>query len=358
VLEDGRYVATAGAFSFDLTLPGGITAPAAGVTWVGVLPTHRRRGILNAMMSHQLDDVAGRGEPFAVLTASEAAIYGRYGYGVASRWTDVEIDLRKSAFAVPFADTGRIRLVPKDEAKKIQPVLFDEYRRTRPGEVSRNDGFWELIFRDRQTHRDGASPHFHAIHENAAGEADGYARYRVKQNWDTGNIVHLVELVAHDQDVEAALFRYLFDIDLASKARLRRRPLDDPLQWRLHNWRAYETKAVHDWLWLRIVDVASGLAARRYETGGSLVLEVVDGFRPANAGTYRLEGGPDGATCERTDADADITLDVRALGAAFLGTVELRTLARAGLVTGAPDAIKRADALFASTPAPFCSTPF
>ena len=327
---------------------------------------NRRRGILTALMRRQLDDVAERGEPMAILTASEAVIYPRDGYGLASQYAGVEIDTRRAAFDVPVRDTGRLRLVDKEEAAKIQPPLFDAYRRTRPGELSRSDRFWEVIFLDRERWRDGFSAHFHVVHETEGGEADGYARYRVKEEWDDSgpaSVVGVMEAIGADPEVEAALWRYLFELDLVRKAKCFRRPVDDWLRWRLADGRTYRTTHLNDWLWVRPLDTVVALSARRYATEGSLVLEVADAFRPdgAAAGRFQLDGAPDGASCARLDVagpDADLSLDVVALGAAYLGGVSFRSLAEAGRVHGDPAAIARADALFASTPLPFCSTPF
>jgi len=365
-LEGGRWVGAAGAFSFDMTLPGCTTAPVAGVTWVGVLPTHRRRGILTALMQRQLDDVVARGEPMAVLTASEALIYPRYGYGLASQYAGIEVDTRRAALHVPVRDDGRLRLVDKEGAAKIQPPLFDAYRRTRPGELSRNDRFWEVIFLDREHSRDGYSAHFHVVHETPVGEADGYARYRMKEEWDSSgpsSTVYVIEVVGADPEVEAALWRYLLELDLIRTLKAARRPLDDWLRWRLADSRAYKTTHIGDWLWVRPLDTAAALSARRYASEGTLVLEVADAFRPdgAAAGRFRLDGSPAGATCVRVDAagpDADLSLDVVALGAAYLGGVSFRSLAEAGRVHADAAALSRADALFASTPLPYCSTPF
>jgi predicted acetyltransferase len=364
VLEAGRWVGTAGAYSFDLALPGGTTAPVAGVTWVAVHPTHRRRGLLTAMMDRQLDDVAARGEPIAILTASEAVIYGRYGYGVASEYVNAVVDVRRAAMDPEPAAGGRIRLVGAEEAGKVMPGVFDAYRVTRPGEITRNERWWELNFRDRERWRHGASANFYAVHETDAGEVDGYARYRVKDTWsDTvpGNTLLVTDVVATDLETEAELWRYLFDIDLLVAAEMRVRPVDDWLRRRLRDSRGYRVTAVNDFLWLRLVDITSALAARRYSTDDSLRFEVVDPFRPANDGVYVLEGGPDGAEARRGGAAdaADLALDVGDLGAAYLGGVPFTTLARAHRVEErTPGALARADALFRCTPAPFCRTGF
>jgi predicted acetyltransferase len=361
-IEDGEFGGSAGAYSFELTLPGGERVPAAGVTWVGVLPTHRRTGLLRSMMVRQLDDIAGRGEPVAVLTASEGSIYGRFGYGAATFYASVDLPTQGTEFLRPPAAPGRIRLVPADAAAKVLPPLLDATRAIRPGMLSRSEAFWEGYLQDPQWRRDGASARWYAVHEGAAGP-DGYVAYRVKGAGEKrgGSTVEATHLHAPDPEVEAALCRYLLDIDLAAKVSFRWRPTDDPLRWRLANQDRYQVRRLGDWLWVRLVDVETALAARRYTTAGILVLEVTDPFRPDRNGTYRLEGGPDGAVCQRVAAPVggvDVTLQVDALGSAYLGGVSFATLAAAGRVQGDPAAQLRADAMFTWTPPPYCDQPF
>ena len=357
---------TAGAYTFELTVPGRVAVPAAGVTWVGVKPTHRRRGILRTMMVHQLDDIAARGEPVAVLTASEAAIYGRFGYGVATYKATVDVPTRGTEFRPEPATGGTIQLVDKAEAAKLLPVIDADCRWNRPGFLLRPDRWWEPYLSDPKDFRDGATARYYAVHFAADGTADGYAAYRIKDTWDDrsttpGNTVRAPEMRATDPEVEAALCRYLLDIDLIGTLCLGRRPLDDPLRFRLASENRYVTRDVTDWLWVRLVDIPAALSARRYGAEGSLRLGVHDPFRPANTGAYRLDGGPEGATCVRSGpdpGDADIVLGVDALGSAYLGGVSFTVLAGAGRVTATPAALERADAMFGSTPLPFCDLPF
>jgi predicted acetyltransferase len=361
VMDGDQIVATGGAYSFDLTVPGGATPPMAGVTWIACLPTHRRRGILRKMMKHQLDDVVRRGEPIAGLTASEAVIYGRFGYGVATQFVDAKIRKSDTAFAVEPKASGRIRLVWDDERKKVLPPVFDTWRRQRVGSINRSDGRWEQILLDLPVDRHGATSMYCAVHEDRSGTADGYAQYRFKGMDDENGSVIVREVVAVDPEVEAALWRYVLDLDLATRVEVRVAPPDTPLHWRLANQRAFRIDGQWDFLWLRVLDVPAALSARTYATEGSLVLDITDPFRPrgAAAGTFLVEGGPDGGSCRKVKGGKpDLTLSVEALGSAYLGGVKWSTLAAAGRVSGKPDALRRADALFASTPLPFCNTGF
>lgn len=362
VFEGGQIVAGAGAYSFELTVPGPLPVAAAGVTWVGVLPTHRRRGLLTEMMARQLDDIAERGEPVAILTASEATIYRRFGYGLATSATNVEVTKARSAFLREPAVGGRIRLVSGDEIAKVVPPIFDAWRRRRVGSVNRSDRYWELWRRDRDRWRDGASARFVAVHEDEAGVADGCVPYRVKEDWDAvanRSQARTFGFFTLDPEVEAALWRYLLDLDLVVTVKAYFQPVDEPIRHRFADSRTYRVVESADWLWTCLVDVAGALAARRYSVDGSLVIEVVDPFRPAAGGRFRLDGGPDGAECRRTTDEPDLVLQAADLGAAYLGGVRFSALRGAGLVDErAPGAVARADALFAVDPLPFCNTGF
>jgi predicted acetyltransferase len=249
-----------------------------------------------------------------------------------------------------------------DERQKVLPSIFDEWRRQRPGSINRSDGRWEAILLDRPFDRRGASAAFYVVHEDERGAPDGYVSYRIKGGDDDGdNTVILREVVAVDPHVEAALYRFVFDLDLTDRFVLRIEPVDSQVPWRLTDKRAYHSSGLWDFLWLRIMDTPGALAARRYATNDTLVLDIADPFRPdgAAAGRFRLEGGPDGATCvPEQSAAVDITLSVEALGSAYLGGVRWSTLAAAGRASGTTEVLKRADAMFTSAPLPFCNTGF
>jgi len=249
-----------------------------------------------------------------------------------------------------------------EEAIAAMADVYDAWRMTRPGAVSRHEGWWEVIQRDKEYRRDGRTPAFYIIHESEDGEADGYAIYRFKSGADDDDLeAYVIELVAVDPYVEAALWRYLLDLDLTKRVLTQGIPVDDPLKWRLADPRALTVEWLEDWLWVRVLDVPAALEARAYDAPGRLVLRVRDSFRPDGraAGTFRLDASPGGATCERVDgAEPDITLSVEALGTAWLGAAPLSTLALAGRAYGHEDMLRKADGMFASHPLPFCNHPF
>jgi predicted acetyltransferase len=360
--DGDRIVGTGGAYSMELTLPGLTTIPVGGLTAIAVLPTYRRRGILRAMIAYHFDEVEGRGEPVSALGASESVIYGRFGYGLATSFADYEIDPRRGQFLRPPGAGGRVRLLDREETAKIVPPVYDRYRRGQPGEMSRPQVWWEVYARDPEWTRQGASRHYDVVYESEPGRVDGWVSYRIESRWHNGlaaNVVKVRSLVGLTPEAEAALWRYLLDLDLAGTVKLGYRPVDDPIRWRLADPRRLRVTDVGDQLWVRLLDLPGALAARRYAVAGTLVLEVTDAVRPRNQGRFRLEGGPDGASCQPTTAEPDLALDVADVGAAYLGGVRLTTLARAERVAElSPGALLRADRMFASTPSPLCTTHF
>jgi predicted acetyltransferase len=201
------------------------------------------------------------------------------------------------------------------------------------------------------------------VHVVAGGaEPAGYASYRLRNlDWDAAGLANGVleihDLIADGPVARAALWRFCLNVDLVSTVRALSCPLEEPLRWMLAEPRRLRTTRLSDWLWVRLVDVAAALAGRRYTTPGSIVFEVVDGFAD-QGGRYALEGGPEGADCRPTTADADLVLSAADLGAAYLGGVGFETLRRAGRVEATAGAAARADAMFAIQPGPYCATEF
>jgi predicted acetyltransferase len=362
VFDGDHVVGTAGAHSFELTVPGGLQVAAAGVTAVSVRTTHKRRGILTSMMERQLTDVAKRGEPLAILLASESVIYGRFGYGLASSHNAIEIDPQHGEFASPVNDTGRFRQVDKDAAAKVLPGVFDASRKRNPGDVDRSAPWWESYFKDPEHDRHGASGLFFVVHESAKGKADGYLAYRVKNEWRhglPGNEIRIDDLVADDSTVYAATWRYLLDIDLAGSVSAWGRPVDEPVRWLLADPRRLRTTVSGDFLWTRVVDVPAALSGRRYTVDGEIVLDVTDPFLGFATGRFALSGGAKSASCAPTKKKADLALSVADLGALYLGGHAASVLAKAGRIEEkTKGALARADAMFVTHPAPFCRTGF
>ena len=357
VAVDGpELVGAAGAWTFDLTLPGGGTLPAAGVTWVSVSGTHRRRGILRQLLARQLDDVAERGDPLAALTASESAIYGRFGYGLATFRTKLVVEARRVAFRTDLGADGLVRYADPSTARKVLPVLYERLRARQPGTVTRNDKWWDFLFLDHASRRGAATALFHAVHP------DGYVSYRVEEGRAGGFLANRVlvrELVALTPEAYASLWRFLLGLDLADDVEWTRASRDEPLRWMVDDPRRVRTEFVDDDVWLRLIDVQRAFGARRYGTDDRLVVDVVDDFRPDTSGRYEIAGSRDGAECRRTTKEPDLALTVADLGSLYLGGVAASSLAQARRIEErTPGAVRRADAFFASDPPPHNQTGF
>jgi predicted acetyltransferase len=350
--EGDRIVGTAEHISFTMGLPDAPPAPCAGLTSVGVNPARRRRGILSDLMRRLLDDAHERGEPFAALYASEARIYGRYGYGPAAPAMNVMITAPHGRLRDPVPDTERIELIDADEALGVLPGIYDRVQAASPGMMDRSPGRWQFRYgNDLESWRDGCSPRYHAVLDDR-----GYVVYRLKEGSRDGvpdGTVRVVEHVAADPEASAALWSFCLTQDLMPHVDATQRPPDDPLPLSLDDpARARCTPG--EPLYVRLVDLPAALTARGYATAGSIVLEVADASCPWNAGRWRLQVAPDGASCERTTEEAELSLDTAELATAYLGQVRATTLLGARrLVEHRPGAARRLDVLLAAPRAPW-----
>ncbi|MFL5799295.1 MAG: GNAT family N-acetyltransferase [Actinomycetota bacterium] len=355
-------VGTTSTLSLQMTVPGGGQVPVAGVTTVGVAPTHRRRGMLRAMMRRQLDDSREHGDAVAALWASEAPIYQRFGYGMATRQAVGRVSRANWSFLRPFTDPGRVRLLPlEDAAKELAPV-YDRVRAGTPGMIEQNQDWWGYLFRhlNAEHHRRGFGELFFALHEGEEGP-DAYAVYRVKPQEEEGIDVgqlQVAEAVTTTPASAAAMWSFLFGVDLIATIEFGNRPPDDPLFSMALELRHLGLKII-DGMWVRVLDVPAALSARRYGVEGRVVFDLEDEFCPWNTGRYELSGGPHGAECRPADADADLSFTANELGAVYLGGTRLRDLDRAGRVRELTDgAVVRADAMFAGDREPWCPRRF
>jgi predicted acetyltransferase len=369
VVDDGdHFVGNGAIFSLNVTVPAVPgqpcpTLPMAGISAVGVHPTHRRRGLLRQLMATMHDDARQRGEAVAGLEASESVIYGRFGYGLAADLAEYSIDSRASAFAVeaPVVD---LTLLDKDEALPVLPALFDRQRLGRAGEVNRASAYWTQLLADRPHHRGELSARFHAVCD------EGYVLYRASRQTNVflGDRVTIVveELRGCGPEIEAALWRFVLDLDLVGRVTFKRCPVDEPIRWRLADPRQLRTDNIEDRLYLRILDTAAAFEARGYRAEGDLVFDVVppavpEGDIDAAPGRWALQTGPEGATCRRArpGEETDIRLDVSALGSLYMGGFPASLLAAGGRVeelrTGG---LARADTLFMTRPSPRSGTGF
>jgi len=349
--DGDRIVGGAGAFTYRMSVPGGALVPAAGITAVGVLPTHRRRGVLRTLMKEQLDDCRARGDYVAYLWASEATIYGRFGYGLASRMGEVSLAKDRARFAVPFEPRGTVRLVELEEAARTFPPLYEQVVAQRPGMFIRSKDWWETrkLF-DDPARRQGGPKNLALLELD--GKPSGYAIYNVKQDWAAGvskGVVNIVEVVTPTPEAARELWRWLLDFDWTSEFSANLLPLDHELFMLIAEPRRLQF-TVNDGVWVRLIDIGRALSARTYNDG-DIVLDVEDAFMPENAGRWRVT--PSGTA--RTDDAADLRLDVTGLGSVYLGGFTFDSLVRGSRAQELTEgAAVRADALFRTNIEPWC----
>jgi predicted acetyltransferase len=346
---DGQLVGTADAVTSRLTLPGPALVGHAAVTHIGVLPSFTRQGIATGLIRHQLRDFAARGEVVATLRASEATIYGRYGYGVASSSQSVEVRTARAALRRDVGPGGPVRLLDTAQAWELLPRIYAENRPARPGTIDRPQVWWQGL---RLRTESSPGPAYVAVH-GAPGSESGFARYRPidTEQWfisDQRTIV-VEDFFAPSTEAYLGLLRFLLGLDLVDRVVFWMLPLDDPLPGLVVDRRSVRVTAMHDETWLRIIDAGAALTARGYIGDGSVTIAVNDPLLPANSARFVIAG--DGVAV--TDGPPDLEVDVEGLGAVLLGGARWRDLAVAGLARADdPAALAVADRLFAVPEAP------
>lgn len=356
-----RIVGGAAAYAFSLTVPGARQLPAAGVTLVGVMPTHRRRGILRQMMARQLSDSRAAGDALAILWASEGVIYQRFGYGLASLNGAINIERSKAVFRRPQPPSGEVRLIDSAEAGRLYPQVYAAVAAQVPGFYARDDSWWQhMVLPDPPHWRRGAGRKHFVVHERD-GRPTGYAVYRIKEEWgDRGpkSELRVQDVQAVDPAAERDVWQYLFGVDLIGTITRGLGPPDSPLLLQLEQPGLLGLR-IGDGLWLRLLDVPAALAGRGYAQDGQVVLEVSDEFMPDVGGRFRLAVKDGTGRAERTSAEAELALEANDLASVYLGGLTFAQLARAGrtreLRTGAG---ARADRMLASPVQPWCPQVF
>ncbi len=360
--DGDRLIGHVAAFSMELSVPGG-TTPAAGVTWVATAPQARRRGVMRQLLTTQLNSLSEEGEAIAVLHASETPIYGRFGYGAASRSMGATVPRPNAGLSrglTPAAEgSPRVTVDDVDDSTMASCVqVYEHVRPRRPGLVSRSRQAWQFSTFDAPTVRGNGSALRVAL---ARGQEDagatGYAIFRVHPSWLDGvpeGRVEVQETLATSPGAERALLGFLLDLDLTTSIHFANLPVDAPLLHRLRDTRRARPR-IGDGLWVRPVRLAEALTSRAYANEVDLVLDVVDETAPWNAGRWRLQAGPSGSTCEPSSLEPHLRLDVAVLGAALLGDPVLGPAARAGDIAElSVGAVARAHQAFTADPPPWC----
>ncbi|GHB20110.1 GNAT family N-acetyltransferase [Streptomyces chryseus] len=359
--DDGRCVATYRSFAQELTVPGGATVAACAVSQVTVSPTHRRRGLLTRMIGADLAEAKERGDVLATLVAAEYPIYGRYGFGPAASVAEWEIDVPRTGLDARWAgpgDGGRIDLVDGADVRKLGPELHERFRARQHGAIDRSERWWQLNTGQVVTSVEPWTEPFYAVHRSARGEVEGLLVYRADEKWGDGkqplNTATVRDLIAVSPAAERALWHFVCAVDWITTVRTGYRAGDDLLPHLLPDPRAARILTQADYLWVRLLDVVRALEARAYAVPASLVLEVHDAAGHAG-GRFRLDASPDGAVCAPSSESPDLTLDVRELGALYLGEESAVRLAALGRITEeSTGAAAVADALFRTPRRPWC----
>ena len=348
--EDGDIVGGAGAYLFETTVPGGTQVPTAGVMAVGVLPTHRRRGALTKLMRRQLADAHERGEPLATLYASEGNIYGRFGYGLASLAGHIELP-KEHAVLRDDEPLGRARLIDtEEEVLELLPGIYDRVQADTVGMFTRTPDWWRVRRLYQRPGRSGGAQMHVAVELD--GNLEAYALYRLNfaaRQMVSETTLEVGEALGTSPRALAAIWRFLLGIDWVARIEASWLPLDHPLFLWLREPRRMQF-SVGEALWVRLVDVGAALSARALGDG-AIVLDVRDEFCPWNQARWRLADG----SVDRTTAEADLRLDVSALGSAYLGGFTFDQLGRAErLEELKPGALALADGLFRTDRQPWC----
>ncbi len=360
--DGARMCGTFRSFVTEMTLPGATRVPAAAMSGVSVLPTHRRRGIMRAMVAAEHAAARDRGEAIGILYAAEYPIYGRFGYGPATQEGTWTLDARAATFIKP--PMGKVEVVKPDETVRDgMKAVFEAWRLRTTGEIRRRDHSWDFDLALRPDHWGEDWKGFLALHRDDDGALDGYVRYsRAGDKWEQGqprNAVKVDELHATTDQAYNTLWRFLAETDWVATVSAERRSPAERLPWLLVNGRDVRLSDVGDAVWVRLLDVGRALEARTYDRAASLVIEVADAEATGGRSRWHLETDDGGATCRATDRSPDLTLDVSALGAAYLGGVDLRD---AVLTRGADEhrsgALAEAGRLLRTGDVPWCSTFF
>jgi predicted acetyltransferase len=350
-LDGDLVVGGAGAFPFTMTVPGGEVG-CAGVTVVGVLPTHRRRGVLTELMRTQLADIHERGEPIAALWASEEAIYGRFGYGLASLAGEIQLPRTHANLRNGAGPGAVVSLVAVDEAQERLPAIYERVRLQTPGMYARTPEWWELRqIADPPEQRAGGGEKTFAV-VDLDGRDAGYAIYRMRMSWESGvstGVLDVIEALADTPEATRDVWRFLLGLDWVASVKARLLPVDHPLFHLLVYPRRMQYR-VGDGLWVRLVDVEAALAARSFAGDGAATLELTDELCAWNEGAWTVSAGG-----VARGGEPELRLDVQALASVYLGGFTFAELARALRVEELREgALARADALFATALRPWC----
>jgi predicted acetyltransferase len=361
VFDEAELVATLAVHSLTMAVPGG-EAAVGGVNHVAVRADYRRRGLMTSMMMAAMRDIRDRGEAVSALWPSEAGIYARFGYGLASRHASLLIDGQPGTAGSP--SPGEIRLIPDASAADTAPLeaLYRSWHLTRPGSIARSAERWRQRLLPRDDGHGGTTDVVCLLHRDAEQRFDGYALYTARPQWSQGLLPKgttvVLEVCAQTSRALAVLWNHLLSVDMMARTVAPMIPEDDPGIWTLRDPRQWQVRLT-DNVWIRLIDVPAALRARTYARDLDVVLDVQDDLLPDNAGRYRLSAGATGASCDPTTAPADLKLTAAQLGACYLGGTSLASFALTdGLEEKRRGVLPAVAAALSAPLAPCCIDPF
>lgn len=358
--QSNRIIGTGGADSYWLTVPGGELVPMAGVAYMTTSVTHRRQGAFSNMMTYIHDAARERGDVISGLWASQSHLYGRFDYGLSINSYDWEIDPSFGEFShFPAANANnadiKVSFIDANEAEVVLPGIYERMHRQTTGSVNRTSGRWRYQLFDEERVRQGASPLFFAVCEEA-GEQTGYVSYRMRRQGDSDmGTLEVVEQVSATEVAHAAIWRFLLDFDLVGNITAINRPSDDSLWWMLSDPRRLRRKS-HDALWVRLLDIPKALEARTYNSDGILKIGLVSDVQPESAGTYVIEIDDSRGSVKKTTDKPDVVMTPADLSALYLGGISSGPLFEAGrineITTGS---LAKLAGMFNTNSAPWCA---
>lgn len=377
-LAPERPVATFCSWDSSLTVGPERQVPAWLISDVTVRPTHARRGLLRRLMTDDLTRARGRGFPIAALTASEATIYGRFGFGAGTFNTEVTVEA-EAGLRLKTPSVGRVEMADNDAVARVAPEIFARFHAVTPGSLTRSTKWWQYVSGRWDSHRSKPDPEVRtAVHYDAAGQPDGYVSYKfVRENGFKGAL-EVLDLVSPSSQVRIALWDYLCGLDLVTEVRFGNAQMEDPLMWGMVDMAEYTVRRRYERLWLRILDPVAALSARPYASHRRVTVSLVDSMGFAD-GLYRVDTtGPDvsvervgdrprtaddaaGKSLPRVElpGGADVAMNIDALGSLYLGAVKASTLYYAGLLTVRDEgALRDLESLMATPAHPYCISPF
>lgn len=373
-----RPVATFCSWNSELTVGPGAGVPAWLISEVTVRPTHARRGLLRRLMTDDLTEAHEAGFPIAALTASEATIYGRFGFGAGTFNTEITVDAH-TRLQLKAPTVGSVEMADNQAVARLAPEIFERFHRQTAGSVDRQPKWWGLVSGAWDWHEGKSDPEIRtAVHYDADGRADGYVSYKFLPTQGFEGALKVVDLVCPNWEGRIALWEYLCNLDLVTEVRHAGAPMEDALMWGMVDMSAYTVRKRFERLWLRVLDPVAALSARRYTSHRRLTLSIVDSMGFAD-GIFTIDTTGDETRVERvgdrprTQDDlagksmpavelpdgVDVALNVDALGSLYLGAVKASTLYYGGLLrVRDQDALRDIQALMSTPTDPYCISPF